>query len=287
MKKIFLVFIFSSLVFYIFLPGCQIKYVVDIPKDEQDKLGEVYYKKGLDSFFISKSALEKIEPKNRTRKIHEKRLKGYEEFKIITEKYTKSKYMDIALVSIARIEEEYISDYKALMHYKQIEDNFQESKYYFEAYQKVRELRNKFIWEIEEYIYLKEYNKALVIINNVKNILPDFNEAYYYIGIIYEKWGLYQQAIREWKRLKNNPKAHFLLSIVYYDRKLYNIAIKELVQAIELDNSNPLYYYNLAIIYEDIGNKEKSNKTHELYLQFARKNENEKRWVEAVKSSKQ
>ncbi|MBI5417877.1 tetratricopeptide repeat protein [Candidatus Poribacteria bacterium] len=269
----------------LFLTGCQVKHVMDMTVEEQDKLGAIHYKNAFDSFFVSKSFLDKIDPKERTKKVIEKRLNAYKSFKIITERYPKSMYTDKAIISMARIEEEYISDYNALESYKKIRDEFTESKYNFEATQKVNELKEKFVWKIEECIYQGEYDNAITAINRIKKILPDFNEAYYYLGLIYEKRGLYEQAIREWKKLKNNPKAHFLLSIAYYDRKLYSRAIKELITAIELDKDNPLYYYNLGVIYEITGDTEKKRQSRSIYLKMAEKNENEIRWVRAIREN--
>ncbi|MBI4651574.1 tetratricopeptide repeat protein [Candidatus Desantisbacteria bacterium] len=274
------IIIFLLIIFILF--GCQDKNVIEMTIEEQNKLAALHYKNAFDTFFVSKHILEKVDPKDRTRKVKEQRIKAYKDFKVITERYYKSIYMDKALVSIARIEEEYLSDYGAVKYYKKLRDDFPDSKYNFEAAQKVSEIKNKFIWKIEESIHQKEYDNAILIIERLKNILPEFEELYFYLGLIYEKKGFYEQAMREWGKLKDNPKAHFLLSISYYDRKLYKKAIKELFEAIDLDKKNPVYYYNLSIIYEKDGNKEKAKQLKDAYLKIAKNNEDEKKWTNAI-----
>lgn len=280
---IYIIKIFIMLIFFVYINGCQKKPIRELTIEEQNKLAAMHYKNAFDTFFLNKFVHGKIDEKDRYRNLKKERLKAYKDFRIITERYPESIYMDKALISVARIEEEYISDYEALVHYKKLLEEFPDSKYNFEAKQKVIELKNKFIWKIEEHIYKKEYDNAIEVVERIKKILNEFDDAYYYLGIIYEKRGLYEQAIREWEKLKNNPDAHFLLSIAYYDRKIYEKAIKELLSAIKLDKDNALYYYNLGVIYEQIGNNEKAHQIRNAYLSIAEKQEEEKRWTKAVR----
>jgi tetratricopeptide (TPR) repeat protein len=101
------------------------------------------------------------------------------------------------------------------------------------------------------------YKDAETLWNDNLSRNPNSWVAYYNLGLIYFKKGLYDQAISDYtKALEINPvnaKAYNNRGNVYYKKGLYDLAISDYDKAIEIDPGFAKAYNNRGAAYKDKG----------------------------------
>lgn len=111
---------------------------------------------------------------------------------------------------------------------------------------------------------------------------PSYGPAVENLGLAYYRKKDYEKAseylIRAMKLVPDSPTLYNTLGSLYREKKLYNEAIKYYQRSMELDRSffDPLY--NLALTYEDMGNRQKAIETWEVYLKATENNPAEKEY---------
>jgi tetratricopeptide (TPR) repeat protein len=97
-----------------------------------------------------------------------------------------------------------------------------------------------------------DYAAALLKFQYVTKYNPFYAEAFFCLGIVYEKNGSNNQAINQYEmatRLKPNfAEAYFHLGLLYINSKRYNLAIKQLEEAIRIRPKWTMahYFYGIA-----------------------------------------
>ena len=153
----------------------------------------------------------------------------------------------------------------------------------------------KFRWKINQalaYSHLKNYGKALDILDNVETYSDSYSyaELQFYKGYVYLLMKDYNQAISCYEKAINSREPYS-----YYDyRKIYNYlgitynqigdsdkAIKAFTEAIQLvlnDGENYKefaipYYYNRSLVYRDIGKNDLADSDEEAIKQIEEEKE--------------
>jgi len=105
----------------------------------------------------------------------------------------------------------------------------------------------------------KDNDKAILLIKKSISLKPNNPEAYYRLGVIYDRQKQLLKAEECFKNvLKLTPqmaKAYLNLGNVYGKLKKYKLALKTLTKAAKLNNQNPKVPYNISMVYIATGKK--------------------------------
>jgi tetratricopeptide (TPR) repeat protein len=124
------------------------------------------------------------------------------------------------------------------------------------------------------------YLKSMTRWNDLLVDSPNFAQAHFNLGVIYERQNLVPEAINEYEiavSLDANYLYHRHLGEAYLRGGFYDAAIIELEKAVELDRYSPHAHYNLAAAYMSIDNYDQAllhaDSAVDLYAQPDSKNE--------------
>ena len=108
----------------------------------------------------------------------------------------------------------------------------------------------------------KKYQKAILFLNKAIELNPEFKEAYYNLGISYERLGKYKDAIKNLKEaIKLSPddaNAYYALGYVYYQKKKNKQAVEAFEHAARLKPDNPFTHSKLGYAYLAWGKVERA-----------------------------
>jgi len=114
----------------------------------------------------------------------------------------------------------------------------------------------------------KKYQKAILFLKEAIALNPEFSEAYYNLGLSYERLGEYKDAIKYLNEaLKLSPddaNAYYVLGYVYYQKKKYKQAVKAFEHAARLKPDNPFTYSKLGYTYLAWGKVERAREQYQM-----------------------
>ncbi len=138
-------------------------------------------------------------------------------------------------------------------------------------------MANKFLKEGSQK-FNKDNDKAILLIKKSISLKPDNPEAYYRLGVIYDRQVQFLKAEECFKNaLKLDPqmaKAYLNLGSVYGKSKKYNLALKAFVKAAKLDHQNPKIPYNISMTYIATGKAKQALKYLKEAEDLCQKNDN-------------
>ena len=107
-----------------------------------------------------------------------------------------------------------------------------------------------------------EYKEAIEFLKKAIELNPEFSEAYYNLGISYERLGKHKDAIEMLKKTielsPDNPNAYYALGYVYYQKKKYKKAIDAFEHTVSLQPNNAFAFKKLGSSYLKVGEKDKA-----------------------------
>ncbi|MCD7878957.1 MAG: tetratricopeptide repeat protein, partial [Candidatus Gastranaerophilales bacterium] len=106
------------------------------------------------------------------------------------------------------------------------------------------------------YKQLKRYKDAILCYNRALKLNPNNYNALYNLSILYSEKKDIQKAIDTAIKctfVKDSEELRTLLSGYFEEQKDYKNAIKQLKKAVEFNNKNYLYFYNLGVLYSRTG----------------------------------
>lgn len=119
-------------------------------------------------------------------------------------------------------------------------------------------LSENFLEEAKNFIEKKEFNKAIILLNESIFLNLKFAEGYYQLGRAYSYIGCFQESIRALeKSIDINPEfveAYIELGNAFQALNKFDRTLNILEKALLIDNNNPKIYYKLATIYLSKGN---------------------------------
>ena len=103
------------------------------------------------------------------------------------------------------------------------------------------------------------WDKAIGEYKKAIKIKPDFANAHYDLGLVYNKKGLYDQAKKEFKEIiRMNPDyvvAYYGLGVIYYKQRLFGRAIEEFKNTIRINPDYVDAHYCLGVSYVILGRR--------------------------------
>jgi len=114
----------------------------------------------------------------------------------------------------------------------------------------------------------KKYQKAILFLNKAVELNPEFKEAYYNLGLSYERLGKYKDAIKNLKEaIKLSPddaNAYYALGYVYYQKKKNKQAVEAFENAARLKPKNPFTHSKLGYAYLAWGKEERAREQYQV-----------------------
>ena len=106
----------------------------------------------------------------------------------------------------------------------------------------------------------KEYDTALVCLNNVLKINSSMEEAYILKANTQQQMGKVQDAIATWlvfaDKIGKKDSAYYMIAKLYYDEKDYSSSLKHTQMAIDINNSNYRTHYLQGLNYYSLEKQE-------------------------------
>ncbi len=113
-----------------------------------------------------------------------------------------------------------------------------------------------------------DYKEAIVFLKKAIELNPEFSEAYYNLGVSYERLGNHKDAIEMLKKTidlsPGNPNAYYALGYAYYQKKKYKEAIDAFERTVSLQPNNAFAFKKLGSAYLKIGNKDEALEQHQV-----------------------
>jgi superkiller protein 3 len=113
-----------------------------------------------------------------------------------------------------------------------------------------------------------DYKEAVVFLKKAIELNPEFSEAYYNLGISYERLGKHKDAIKILRKTielsPDDPNAYYALGYAYYQKKKYKKAIDAFEHTVSLQPNNAFAFKKLGSAYLKVGKKEKADEQHQV-----------------------
>ena len=113
-----------------------------------------------------------------------------------------------------------------------------------------------------------DYKEAIVFLRKAIDLNPEFSEAYYNLGIAYERLGKHKDAIETLKKTielsPDNSNAYYALGYAYYQQKKYKDAIDAFERTVSLQPSNAFAFQKLGSAYLRVGKKDEALEQHQV-----------------------
>jgi tetratricopeptide (TPR) repeat protein len=114
----------------------------------------------------------------------------------------------------------------------------------------------------------KKYQKAILFLKKAIELNPEFSEAYYNLGLSYERLGEYKDSIKNLKEaIKLSPddaNAYYTLGYAYYQKKKYKKAVDAFEEAARLKPNNRFTHSKLGYAYLARGNEERAREQYQI-----------------------
>ena len=113
-----------------------------------------------------------------------------------------------------------------------------------------------------------KFKEAIFYFKKAIEFNPGFTEAYYNLGITYEKLGKYKDSIEALERViqlePDHANAYYALGYAYYQLKKYNDAVAAFKQSIKIKPDNAFAHSKLGHVYILKGNEEAAREHYEV-----------------------
>ena len=113
-----------------------------------------------------------------------------------------------------------------------------------------------------------DYKEAIEFLEKAIELNPEFSEAYYNLGISYERLGKHKDAIEMLKKTielsPDNPNAYYALGYAYYQKKKYKKAIDAFEHTVSIQPNNAFAFQKLGFSYLKIGKKDKAHEQQKI-----------------------
>lgn len=114
----------------------------------------------------------------------------------------------------------------------------------------------------------KKYQEAVEFLKKALTLNPEFSEAYYNLGLSYERLGEYNDAIENLneaiKRSPDDANAHYALGYSYFQKRKYKQAVESFEHAARLKPDNPFTYSKLGYAYLAWGKVERAREQYQM-----------------------
>lgn len=114
----------------------------------------------------------------------------------------------------------------------------------------------------------EKYEEAIVYFKKAIDLNPDFIEAYYNLGITYEKLDKHKDSVEALKKAiqldPNRANAHYALGYAYYRLEKYDDAVVTFKQSIKIKPDSAFAHSKLGYVYLIMGNEEAARKHYEI-----------------------
>jgi len=119
-----------------------------------------------------------------------------------------------------------------------------------------------------ESMLANKFKEAIFYFKKAIEFNPGFTEAFYNLGITYEKLGKYKDSIEVLKRViqlkPDHANAHYAQGYAYYKLKKYNDAVAAFKQSIKIKPDNSFAHSTLGHVYILMGDKEAAREHYEI-----------------------
>ena len=113
-----------------------------------------------------------------------------------------------------------------------------------------------------ELMLKRDYKEAIGFLKKAIELNSEFSEAYYNLGISYERLGKHKDAIEMFKKTielsPDNPNPYYALGYAYYQKKKYKKAIEAFERTVSLQPNNAFAFKKLGSAYLKVGKKDKA-----------------------------
>ena len=116
-----------------------------------------------------------------------------------------------------------------------------------------------------------DYEGAIAIYDDLLNMAPDSTQTIKMLSYCYGKMGNNDKAIEYLLKAlskKEDMKARAQLASLYFSSKKYALAVEEYKKVIEADSTIPENYYNISLLYNDLGQYENALKAIDKYIEL-------------------
>lgn len=126
--------------------------------------------------------------------------------------------------------------------------------------------REAILYELgQTFSFKKDFPKAVEIFYRARDLNPDVPVSHWYLGVAYSNTKKFSEAKNEVEKAislgyvyQNNIKEILLLTPIYAELKDYNTLEKLYNEALAQEPSNPEIHASLAVVYKEMGDKEKA-----------------------------
>lgn len=118
----------------------------------------------------------------------------------------------------------------------------------------------------------EDFTKALAFLHEANEKAPHDGEILFKIGFILQKSGDNQEALKYYKEAlevdKNNEFIHNSMASIYRANKEFTSAKMHLNHSLDIDDTNPVTYYNYGNLFVDMEHIEEAKKMYEKAIEL-------------------
>ena len=123
-----------------------------------------------------------------------------------------------------------------------------------------------------ELMHKHEDKEAIVFLKKAIALNPELSEAYYNLGISYERLGDHKDAIEMLERAielsPDDANAYYALGYAYYQKRKYKRAVDAFESTVRLKPNNAFAFKKLGSAYLKLGKKDKAREQYQILKQL-------------------